>query len=359
MSRLLLVKFSSMGDLIHALPAVTDAVNAIPNLQLDWVVEEAFQAIPSWHPGVNHCHVIGLRRWKKALLRRDHRREIGAFIKQVRHTPYDTVLDAQGLMKSALTARLCAPATPLHGPSKSWAREPLACHLYHQPHPVTKPDHVITQLRQLMALTLGYSLPTSAADFGIVRDRLPDRPAWWLISGDKQETPYLIFLHGAGWTSKAWPEPYWLDLAKQLGQMHKMPILLPWGSAEEKQRALRIAAAEKWCRVLPKMDMQQVAALIADATAVIGLDSGFGHLAAALNTPHVTLYGATNPDYSGVAGQDGVLLRSKRTCAPCMKRVCPLPAEQQGINPPPCFETLPPQAVVQAITQAMEANHDA
>ncbi|ABK44059.1 lipopolysaccharide heptosyltransferase I [Magnetococcus marinus MC-1] len=355
MSRLLLVKFSSMGDLIHMLPAVTDSLRAIPHLQLDWLVEEAFQAIPSWHPGVGQRHIIGLRRWKKAFFARENRQQMAHFIASVRQTPYDCVIDAQGLMKSALTARLCAPGTPLHGPSKQWAREPLACHLYHHRHGVAKPGHVITQLRQLMAASLGYSMPTTPADFGIERSRLPACPPWWQDhEGAQATTPYLIFLHGAGWSSKAWPEPYWVELARQMGQQHPLPILLPWGSVEEFNRAQRIAAQAPMCQVLPQLSMAQVAALIADAAAVVGLDSGFAHLAAALNTPHITLYGATNPDYSGVAAQRGALLRSSRACAPCMQRRCPLSLEEQGALAPPCFTSLPPAHIATALTQLLE-----
>nr|CRH05072.1 GT9 : ADP-heptose:LPS heptosyl transferase I [Candidatus Magnetococcus massalia] len=350
MKRVLLVKLSSMGDIIHTLPAVTDACQADPGLQLHWLVEESFAEIPRWHSGVHQVHTVALRRWKKGLLRGENWRQANRAVRNLRRLHFDRAVDAQGLVKSALTARLGCGA-PLHGPHRSWAREPLSSLFYSSRHRVDPKDHVVQHMRALMAASLDYALPTRAADYGLQRERLPAPPA------ELAEPPYMLLLHGAGWTSKAWPEAYWLELATQLWQQYQIPLYLPWGNLAEKQRAERIVAGlSAGAHLLPRLKLGEMASLIADAHMVVGLDSGFGHLAAALGRPHITLFGATNPHYSGVSSSSGTLLPAEYSCAPCMKRVCPLPVtslDEAQIHPP-CFKSLSPELVLDAIKQQLK-----
>ncbi|OSM04935.1 lipopolysaccharide heptosyltransferase I [Magnetofaba australis] len=346
--RALIVKLSAMGDIIHALPALMDAARARPDWRFDWVCEKNHAELLRWGAPLANIHTLQLREWKRAPLQQLRRgsaaREaIGA----LRARRYDCVIDAQGLLKSAITARIAAQGAPIHGPDAAWAREKAASRFYTHPTAVDA-FHVVARNRQLFAHALGYALPHTAPDFGVKPDALPTLEQ---INGQLHgplPSRYLLLLHGCGWSSKAWPESYWAELIAQIGARNWGPVLLPWGGEAEKARAERLAqAAPQHARVLPRLGLSAMARIIHNARAVVGLDSGFAHLAGAMEAPVVTLYGATNPDYSGVAGAQGVLLHSDKPCAPCMLRRCPL--DEPGPIQPPCFATLPPSKIISAL----------
>jgi len=163
--RVLLIKTSSLGDVLHTLPALTDAAEAIPGIRFDWVVEEAFAEIPEWHPAVGRMIQVAIRRWRKAPLKAILSGEWTTFRRQLRAREYDLVLDAQGLIKSALLSRMAKGRVV--GLDKNSAREPLASRFYQQGFPVERGEHAIVRLRKLFAKALDYELPTSALDYGI------------------------------------------------------------------------------------------------------------------------------------------------------------------------------------------------
>ena len=335
--RLLLIKMSSLGDVVHALAAVSDARRVLPCLRIDWVVEEGLAEIPSWHPAVDRVIPIAQRRWRRAW--RATRGERRAFRARLRERRYDLVLDAQGLIKSALVARMARG--PRWGLDRRSAREPLAALGYGHRVSVDKAQHAVPRLRQLFAATLGYELPDGEADYGIDRSRLPASS----YSAD------LLFLHGTTWATKHWPEEYWQTLAAQAAQTGRR-VMLPWGSETERARAERIAAvAPQALEVLPRLGLGELAGVLAAVRAVVGVDTGLAHLAAALGVSSVTLYGPTRPDRTGTYGPAQVHLSAEFPCAPCMNRVCSYrgPAEVQ----PACFGTLPPARVWQEIERLL------
>lgn len=344
--RLLLVKMSSLGDVIHALAAVSDARRILPCLRVDWVVEEGLAEIPAWHPAVDRVIPIGLRRWRRAW--RATRGERRAFRARLRERRYDLVLDAQGLIKSALVARQARG--PRWGLDRRSAREPLAALAYGHRVAVDKAQHAVPRLRQLFAKALGYELPDIAADYGIDRSSLPASP----YGAD------LVFLHGTTWETKHWPEEYWQALAMQAAQTGRR-VLLPWGGETERVRAERIAAAAPQAiEVLPRLDLGELAGVLGGVRAVVGVDTGLAHLAAALGVPSVTVYGPTQPDRTGTYGPGQLHLAAEFPCAPCMNRVCSYrgPAEVR----PACFGTLPPARVwaqVERLLASQEAAHGA
>ncbi|MBF0153598.1 MAG: lipopolysaccharide heptosyltransferase I [Magnetococcales bacterium] len=344
---LLLIKTSSLGDLLHTLPAVTDARQAIPDLHLSWVVEESLTEVVSWHPGVDRVLPVALRRWRRTPLQTWKGGEPGRFLRELRAKEFTWIVDAQGLLKSAVLARLARGRR--FGPDASWVRERWALPFYQRKVAVPGIDHVIDRLRHLLAVALGYPLPATPPDFGIDRQRLPPVVP-------RSLPPYVVFLHGTAWSSKVWPEPYWLDLALRIRQSTPLEIHLPWGNAAERQRAERLATAVgKGVSVLPPMDLSTLAAHLIGAQAVVGLDSGLAHLAAALDIRGITLFGATNPHYSGISGHQQTLLAVDYPCAPCMRRVCHPPP---GLHPchPPCLATLPPERVWSALEALLTGN---
>jgi heptosyltransferase-1 len=309
--RVLIVKTSSLGDIIHALPALTDAGNAIPGITFDWVVEENFAAIPAWHPLVRKIIPLAWRRWRKNIFSLRTLTEIFTFRKNLRAEKYDLVIDAQGLVKSAIFSRL---ARGVHsGLDWSSAREKYAALFYQKTCTVVFQQHAVVRARSLLSQLLGYALPHTDADYGIDRQNfLPDQ---------LPQLPYLVFFHGTTWVTKHWPEAYWIELVG-LANAAGYPVKLPWGSPLELERAERIAAASASADVLPPLGIAGVAAVIAGAKAVVSVDTGLGHLAAAFDVPAVSIYGPTNPAFTGALGKSQVHLAVQFPCAPCFSKVC-------------------------------------
>ena len=295
--RVLIIKTSSMGDVIHTLPALTDAAEAIPGIQFDWVVEEGFAEIPSWHPAVDKVIPVAIRRWRKALLKTLQSGEWKRFKALLKSRHYDAVIDAQGLVKSAFLTRIAKG--PKYGLDKESAREPLAATFYKHPQAVAWDQHAVERVRQLFAQSLGYELPETTGHFHLDRSH---------FSGERvTEKPYVVFIHGTTWPTKHWPEKYWCELAHRVNEAG-FKVVLPWGSEKEKERAELIARCSKSAIVLPKMNISAVAGVIANATAVTAVDTGFGHLTAALEVPAISLYGPTSPKLVGAYGQSQVHL---------------------------------------------------
>lgn len=337
--RVLIIKTSSLGDVFHALPALTDARAAIPDLRVDWVVEEGFAEIPSWHPAVATVIPVAWRRWRRTLGSAATWREMAAFRRRLRSERYDLILDAQGLIKSAVIARL-ARGTRC-GLDRYSAREPLASRAYQQRISVAKGEHAIFRLRKLFAECLGYAPPATPIHYGIDTARWP---------APTLGQPYVVFLHGSTWDTKLWPEKYWNELCGIAGAAG-YAVLLPWGNEEERRRAERIAAHHDHAQVLNKLSLSDIAQRLAYATAVIGVDTGLSHVAAALDVPTVAIYGATDAKLTGVLGPKVRLLSADFRCAPCLSKQCLIAREAQAVYPP-CYATLDPQTVWAATVKA-------
>lgn len=298
--KVLIVKTSSMGDVIHTLPALSDAMAAIPGIQFDWVVEEGFSEIPKWHPAVNKVIPVAIRRWRKNLIKTWKSGEWRAYKQQLKSTRYDAVIDAQGLLKSALLVTRLADGIS-YGLDKQSAREPLASHFYNTSLPVAKQQHAVERVRQLFALALGYSVPESRGDFAIHQHFVTSEP---LDASD-----YLVFQHSTTRDDKHWPEKYWQELIRIAGDKG-WKIKLPWGSDAEKLRAERLASAHQHAVVLPKLTLAEVAGVLANAKACVSVDTGLSHLAAALDKPNVILFGPTDPGLVGGYGKDQICLKA-------------------------------------------------
>ena len=335
--RVLIIKTSSMGDVIHTLPAVTDAGKALPSITFDWVVEENFAEIPHWNPLVKNVIPVALRRWRKNLTSKQTRIEWKNFREQLQANEYDLVIDAQGLLKSAVLSYFAKGKKA--GLNWHSARESLASLFYRNKHAVEKNQHAITRLRHLFSQSLGYPFPDTIPDYGINRANFQD---------PNLTVPYLIFLHGTTWATKHWPEEYWIELTR-LAAAKGLQVKLPWGNESEKQRALAIAETGSNVEVLPRASLLEMVKIIANAQAVVAVDTGLGHLTAALNVPAVSLYGPTNPLLTGALGKSQVHLTTKFSCSPCLSRECTY-RDPSSLNPPSplnpvCFGTLTPSLV--------------
>lgn len=325
MPRILLVKTSSLGDVVHNLPVVSDILNHFPNAQIDWVVEESFAAIARMHPSVRRVIPVAIRRWRRNLLRAETCAEWRTFLGSLRAHEYDAVLDTQGLLKSALVTY--AARGLRHGLDWKSSREPLWI-FYNRTHAVSWGQHAVARNRSLVAQALGYPL-AAPADYGTARpkncaDDVSNPGFTWLPAAR-----YVVFLHATSASAKLWPERHWIELANHL-LLDKIISILPWGSADERERSERLAAAMSAAVVPPALSLQQLAALLQNARTVVGVDTGLTHLAAALQVPTVGIYCATDPAATGIYA-------------------CPLGANLGGIGAPPGV-----QEVIEAIERMVQ-----
>lgn len=331
--KVLIVKTSSMGDVIHTLPALSDAAQAIPGIQFDWVVEKSFQDIPHWHPNVSRVIPVQMRQWRKSPLKALRSAEWKDFLKSIKEETYDLIIDAQGLTKSAFLARFARGKR--HGLSSRSARDPLAWIHYHTTHKISWDKHAVERIRELFSKALGYEIVNKTIDYGISQDKIGTSPC----TGN-----YLVFFHGTTWDSKLWPQAYWRELVQRAGAMG-YSVYLNSGNDVEYQRAQQIAQDLPNAEAMPRKEIKELAAIITHAKGVVSVDTGLGHLAAALAKPNVSLYGATDPKKTGAYGQNQVHLKSSLSCAPCFKTECHHPKQQQYSVQPPCFSSLRPELV--------------
>ena len=334
--KVLLVKTSSLGDVVHALPAVTDATKQIPDIQFDWVVEESFAEIPAWHPQVSRVIPVALRRWRKNLFSSKTYQDIGRFREQLSDQQYDYVIDAQGLIKSAALTLLAKGKRV--GLDKHSARESLAAMIYQQRFNVPWGMHAVDRVRMLFAAIFEYQsqLANLPLDYGLT-PTVFDQSVHQNIN-----KPYYVFLHGTTWKSKQWPLSHWQGLGQQIAEAG-FQVLLPWGNQQEHQRAVEIAQDNPQAIVIDKVSLTAMASLLSAAKAVIAVDTGLGHLATALNVPTFSLYGATDPKKTGTMGSDPVWLHKPFSCSPCLKRECHYTRPHQ--IKPACLAVVTPEWV--------------
>ena len=287
------IKTSSMGDVIHTLPALTDAQKAILSLSIDWVVEENFAEIPRWHSAVNRVLPIALRRWRKSPFSIQTRNEWKNYRTLLQAENYDAVIDAQGLIKSALFATRFAQGVK-HGYDRQSIREPLASFFYDKKYAISYQQHAVERIRQLFALSLGYELSQVQGDYGIARHFLHQT----------SEKNYVVFIHSTTRADKHWKESEWQKLIEKITALSDCEIHLPWGNEQEKARAERLVQVDSKVIVLPKLTLTELAKQLANAKAVVSVDTGLAHLTAALDKPNITLYGATDPKLIGCYGKN-------------------------------------------------------
>ena len=342
MKRVLVVKTSSMGDVVHALPAITESAARHPGLCFDWVVEPAFADIPALHPAVDRVIPLAFRKLRKRPLSMLQSEEWQAFRRSVREREYDAVIDAQGLLKSAFIAGRARG--PLHGMDRRSAREPLASLFYRHRHGVPRGMHAITRQRRLFAAVLGHELGTEFPGYGLDPSHQPQ---------PLMDDPYLFFLQGTSWPTKEWPDRCWVELIR-IATGAGWRVVLAATGFEARARARMLVSRSGRAQVLPDMGLAELAPWLAGASAHVGVDTGLSHLAAALGTSGITLYGPTEPGLTGTMGHGQKHLQVDFECAPCFSRKCRYRGHSTVY--PPCFETLPPQRVWEALQPMLEQN---
>ncbi len=288
--RVLLVKLSSLGDVIHNLPVVTDLVRAFPGIQIDWVSEAPYADITRLHPGLSLALKVHLRWLKKSWWRDAPWLQLEKDRQALVEQDYDVVLDTQGLVKSVMVSRWVEGRRL--GLSKRSAREPFASRFYDATFDVPRDMHAVMRNRMLAAAAFEYAMPAEI-DYGI---RIEAASAPWLGTA-----PYAVLLHATSRADKQWPQGHWVELGRALNQ-RGLSVVLPWGSAAEKHASDAIAAQLDSALVPPALSLHEAAGVLAGARAVVGVDTGLSHLAVALARPTVGIYVTTSPALTGLFG---------------------------------------------------------
>jgi heptosyltransferase-1 len=288
--RVLLVKLSSLGDVLHNLPVVSDLARAYPDIEIDWVTEAPYAELVAQHPKIRRVMPIHLRDLKKRWWSTAAWSTFFADKAELTKTAYDTILDTQGLVKSALIAR--SARGPTAGFSRDAAREPFAARFYGQTVMVPRDLHAVERNRLLSAKVFGYAID-NPVDYGL---RLAANPP-----SASLPTRYVVFLHATSRTDKMWPESHWVALGKRLFE-RGLNVVLPWGNATEKATSERLASSIPAAVVPSTLSLVEAAALLSGACAVIGVDTGLAHLSVALARPTVGLYLTTSPALTGLYG---------------------------------------------------------
>jgi heptosyltransferase I len=294
MAEILFIKTSSLGDIVHHMPAVTDARRYLPDARLAWVVEEDYAPLARLHPAIDDVIPVATRRWRKRPFAYATWREIGRFRDALRARSFAAAIDSQGLLRTGLIAG--AVRGVRHGYDRASIREPLACPFYDVRHQVDWKAHAIPRNRRLCALALGYDT-AQPPDYGLDRDA---------IAGQAAAHPYAVLIHGTAQPGKQWPQAHWATVARGVRD-RGFDIVLPWGAPAERSRSEGIARAAglgpEDVRVPDRLPLDAVAALIAGASAAIGVDTGLVHIAAALGVPLVAIFVDSEPGLTGPIGR--------------------------------------------------------
>ncbi len=312
MPRILFVKTSSLGDVVHNCPALTDVAHHVPGAVIDWVVEESFAEVVALHPHVRRVIPVAIRRWRGALLTADTWSGFSAFRAALRSERYDAVIDSQGLVKSALVATLALGRK--HGFDRASAREPFAARFYDAGHAVPVNLHAVERNRQLAASALGYRVE-GPCDYGLrVSDEVP------LQVRGPASSRYVLLFTMTSRDDKLWPEEHWRSLGNAL-EARGLHCLLPWGTEEERRRCARIATAVPGAVVPQRLMLTELASLARQARCVVGVDTGLAHLAVAVDVPVLGLYCGSDPALTGLQGGNGVRSLGNRGAPPAVAEV--------------------------------------
>lgn len=303
----LFIKTSSLGDVIHQMPALTEARARLPEVRFAWVVEEAFAPLVRLHPAVNDVIPVASRRWRRSWPGPGLWRELAGFVRVLRSRRYDVVVDTQGLVRSAAIARFARG--PRHGYDVDSVRERAASLLYDVRHHVARDHHAIARNRALTGHALGY-VAAGEPNYGLERSRFVDPTL----------ERYAVLLHATAQPRKEWPVAHWIALGRFLNA-ENIPVVLPWGSELERARSEVIAAALAQARVPPRRPLDTVARMIAGASLVVGVDTGLLHLAGALSVPLTAIFVGSEPGLTGPVGAGPIVTVGGKGEVPTLERV--------------------------------------
>jgi len=279
--KIAIVKLSAMGDIIHAMVALQFIKKANPSIKIDWIVEEGFAKILEGNPHIDNILPVNLKAIKKD--KKQFFAQIGT-VKKYANNKYDLVIDAQGLLKSAIVAKFLGKNRA--GFSKNSIREGLASYLYKQKIEIAYDANTIDRNAKVMSAPLGIEItPTMIREKESFLFYQEDD----VVKHLSDEKKNIIFIIGSTWESRNYPKEKFVKIANALEEN----ILIAWGSDAEKEDAMWMESQSPWVRVLPKMNLNGLKAIIGKSDLLIGNDTGPTHMAWGMNVPSITIFGPT------------------------------------------------------------------
>jgi heptosyltransferase-1 len=321
--RVLIVKVSALGDVVHTLPVLDYLRQVDPGIEIDWVVEEGNREIVEGHPHVSKVHLIRTRAWRRAPLSVTTWREVSRAKRELRERNFDIAFDLQGNLKSGLITWLSG-AERRYGFDRDDVREPLNLIFTNNQVPLRRQDsHVSARALRVVSVPFGRDYPGMKLATDIRTSPEDDAQAEAFLSTLSDGLVFL-FHHGTTWATKLWNEEGWVALAALVLARHPdATILLSWGNDGERATAERIAAAVKGnARILPKMTLKGLSAFLKKIDLVVGGDTGPVHMAAAVGTPTVSFYRATDAKRNGPRGEHQLHVQSPLHCRACLRKEC-------------------------------------
>lgn len=326
--RVLIVKMSAMGDIIHALPVLDYLHQVSPGIEVDWVVEEPFRDLLDGNPLVSRVHVVRTKVWRKHPLARETRREIARLKDDLQERNYDLLFDIQGNLKSGLVSWLSGVGQRI-GFAREELQESVNLLFTNRQVPLRPQDrHITDQYLRLVSVPFGCDFREMrlATD---IQTALEDDAAASALIATLADGLVFLFHYGTTWQTKFWSESGWIALGKAVLERYpESTILLSWGSDAERKTVTGLAAAiGSGARVIDRYPLKGLVALLKKVDLVVGGDTGPVHLAAAVGTPTVSFYRASDGKRSGPRGKGDVIVQSPLHCARCFRTACDRDAE--------------------------------
>lgn len=321
--KVLIIKMSALGDIIHALPVLDYLHKVSPGIEIDWVVEDSFLDIVAGNPLINRIHVVRKKAWRRKPLARSTWHEIGFLRNGMMEKPYDAVFDIQGNLKSGVVSLFCRAKTSF-GFTGDVLQERINL-LFTSKHIPISPDdrHVTDQYLRLVSAPFDQEYNGTELKSDIYTSPEDDAAAEALIA-PLRGAPVFLFHYGTTWQTKFWHEASWIELGKSV--IIRYPgsaILFSWGNDAEHRIVSRLAAGiGPGAKVIERYSLKGLTALLKKVTVVVGGDTGPIHLAAAVGTATVSFYRASNGLRSGPRGDRHVIIQAPVSCSACFRTKC-------------------------------------
>ena len=346
--RVLIVKMSALGDIIHALPVLDYLHKVAPGIEIDWVVEEPFREVLEGNPLISRIHTVRTRVWRKTPLAIRTLREISTLKRDLRERQYDLLFDIQGNLKSGLVCMLSGVKDRI-GFARDGLQESVNLFFTTRQTPLRRQDrHITDQYLRLVSVPFGRDFRELSLGSDIYTSPEDDAAASTLLA--TMANGLVFFFHcGTTWSTKLWHEKGWVALGKTLLDMYpESSVLLSWGTDAERAEATAIAAAiGGGARVIERYSLKGLTALLKKVDLVVGADTGPVHLAAAVGTPTVSFYRASDGKRSGPRGEKHVIIQSPLHCAACFRTEC----DRDAV----CRDSITVGMIVQGVERLMPA----
>jgi heptosyltransferase I len=321
--RVLIVKMSALGDIISALPVLDYLKQASPGIEIDWVVEEPFRQLLEGNPLISRLHLVRTKLWRKRPFASQTWREVAQLKADLRERDYDLVFDIQGNLKSGLACWLSGAEDRI-GFQKPELQESLNALFTTRHIPMRRQDYHVTE-KCLRLVSVPFAKDFAAMTLTSTIDTPPEDDAnAEVLLATLSDGLVFLFQYGTTWQTKFWSEKSWIELGQALlGQFRDATILFPWGNQDERAAVTRIATKiGPGARVLDSFTLKGLTAILKKVDLVVGGDTGPVHLAAAMGTPTVSFYRASDGKRSGPRGARHVVIQSPMHCTRCFRTRC-------------------------------------